>query len=403
MSNDIVITQSLPVPVKRVATADIIGFGQDGVVILRNSVRPDIRLVIKDYGYNAGTWRVEKHVRLVGDTTGNRRSDIVGFGDAGVLISLNNGDNTFGPQRLALGDFGFAAGNWTPAKHVRYVSDLRKRGFVDIVGFGDAGILVSLNNGNGTFASAKLALNDFGYNAGNWRVERHLRFLADTTGDGLPDVVGFGESAVIVAVNKGDGTFQPGKAVINDLTYGSGGWRIEKHPRTVADLTGDGRADIIGFGDAGVLVALNLGNSTFQAPKLAVTDFGYNQGWRVEQHPRFVADINRDGRGDIVGFGQAGVYVARNNGNGTFAAPSLVLKDFGFDQGWRVDKHPRFLADLTGDGAADIVGFGENSVWVSYNDGNGNFGPVQKLTDTFAFNGGQWAVDKTVRWVADLF
>ena len=29
--------------------------------------------------------------------------------------------------------------------------------------------------------------------------------------------------------------------------------------RVAADLTGDGRADIVGFGDAGVYVSLNLG------------------------------------------------------------------------------------------------------------------------------------------------
>ena len=38
---------------------------------------------------------------------------------------------------------------------------------------------------------------------------------------------------------------------------------MDKHPRFVADLTGDGRADIVGFGDAGVLVCVNQGNGTF--------------------------------------------------------------------------------------------------------------------------------------------
>jgi len=37
-----------------------------------------------------------------------------------------------------------------------------------------------------------------------------------------------------------------------------------------------------------------------------------------------------------------------------------------------VKQYPRFLADMTGDGRADIVGFWK-AVWVSYNDGNGNF------------------------------
>jgi hypothetical protein len=47
-------------------------------------------------------------------------------------------------------------------------------------------------------------------------------------------------------------------------------------------------------------------------------------------------------------------------------APQLVVRNFGYDAGgWRVDRHPRFLADTTGDGRADIVGFGNAGVWVS--------------------------------------
>jgi hypothetical protein len=106
--------------------------------------------------------------------------------------------------------------------------------------------------------------------------------------------------------------------------------------------------------------------------QLVVANFGYDAnagGWRVEQHPRFLADLTGDGRADIVGFGEAGVWVALNNGNGTFQAPQLRLPNaFGHDAnagGWRVEQHPRFLADLTGDGRADIVGFGEAGVWVS--------------------------------------
>ena len=55
---------------------------------------------------------------------------------------------------------------------------------------------------------------------------------------------------------------------------------------------GDKRADIIGFGDDGVWVSLNSGNGTFQAPQLVFGDFGYNAGnWRVNKHPRFVAEL----------------------------------------------------------------------------------------------------------------
>src|SRR5204862_6831935 len=135
-------------------------------------------------------------------------------------------------------------------------------------------------------------------------------------------------------------------------------WERE-HLRLMADLTGDGKADIVGFGNEGAWVSLNSGNGTFQPPQLATDLGGFNTGWRVDQHPRFLADLTGDGRADIVGFGNAGVYVSLNNGNGTFQAPQLVVANFGYNAGgWRVDQHPRILADVTGDGRPDIVGFG---------------------------------------------
>jgi hypothetical protein len=44
-----------------------------------------------------------------------------------------------------------------------------------------------------------------------------------------------------------------------------------------------------------------------------VANFGYNAGgWRVDRHPRFLADTTADGRADIVGFGYDGVYLLRS-------------------------------------------------------------------------------------------
>jgi hypothetical protein len=44
------------------------------------------------------------------------------------------------------------------------------------------------------------------------------------------------------------------------------GWREGNHHRLAADLTGDGRADILGFGDAGVYVCLNEGTGPVPRP-----------------------------------------------------------------------------------------------------------------------------------------
>ena len=50
-------------------------------------------------------------------------------------------------------------------------------------------------------------------------------------------------------------------------------------------------------------------------------------------------------RADIVGFGDAGVWVSRANEPTAASGSELVVTNFGYDAGgWRVDRHPRFLA-----------------------------------------------------------
>ena len=51
------------------------------------------------------------------------------------------------------------------------------------------------------------------------------------------------------------------------------------------DVTGDGKADLVGFGDAGVWVAVGNGDGTFQTPTLVLDGFDAAQGWVVDQGP----------------------------------------------------------------------------------------------------------------------
>jgi VCBS repeat protein len=96
----------------------------------------------------------------------------------------------------------------------------------------------------------------------------------------------------------------------------TGGWRVEAHPRLLADTTGDGRADIVGFGYDGVWLARAAPGGGFAPPQFVIPHYGYGagwwlvDGWRVESHPRLVADVTGDGRADVVAFGDAGVYVS---------------------------------------------------------------------------------------------
>jgi phospholipase C len=347
----------------------------------------------KGMSWSGQSWSPEQP-RLVADLTGNGRADIVGFGLDGVWSSLNNGNGSFQPPNMVLSAFSFHTG-WMVERHLRMLADLSGDGRADIAGFGDAGVWTALNNGDGTFQPVKFVVANLGYNQG-WRVDQHPRFLADVTGDGKADIIGFGNDGVWVALSNGDGTFQAPKFVLNNMGYNQG-WRVDQHPRFVADVTGDGKADIIGFGNDGVWVALSNGDGTFQQAKLVLAGFNPNQGWQGARHPRMMGDLSGDRRADIVGFGDAGVYSALSNGNGSFATATFILAEMGYNKGWRVENHPRFAADVTGDGKADIVGFGNDGVWVSVTGGSG----AKLVLAGFCYNQG-WRVASHPRYLADL-
>ncbi|SCG79626.1 FG-GAP repeat domain-containing protein, partial [Micromonospora humi] len=120
--------------------------------------------------------------------------------------------------------------------------------------------------------------------------------------------------------------------------------------RFLADLTGDGKADIVAFGDAGVYTARSQGDGSFAfTPVPALDDFGHAAGdWRVERHPRLVADVTSAGHADLVGFGEAGVLVAVNRGDGTFVPrPLFVIPGFGAGPSGPFTQQGPFLPDPT--------------------------------------------------------
>ena len=373
--------------------ADIVAFGVDGVWTALGKGDGTFdwpQLATKDFGYDAGGWRVDKHVRLIGDITGDARKDIVGFGEAGVLIALATGGGAFGPTLAAVPDLGYDQG-WRVDRHPRFLADLRNKGRMDIVGFGNPGVFVALSNGNGTFDYDPANIFPyFGYDQG-WRMDRHVRYVADLRGNGIADIIGFFDDGVWVALGDGNGGFGTPQHVIPNFGYNAGSWRVDKHPRFLADLSGTGVLDVVGFGDAGVYIARGWGDGSFMLPPPTpnIPDLGYNQGWRVDKHPRLIGDVTGDGKDDIVGFGDAGVFVAVSQGGGNFNyTPIPVLQDFCIDAGgWRVNRNPRFLARVAAGQRADIIGFGNVGVRTSLSTGTGGFAPAQLAAPDF----GWWA------------
>lgn len=433
--------------------ADIVGCGLTGTWVSRNDGHGNFappELAFNDLGYNQA-WRVAKHIRTTGNVgkasltvstnpgttmataaatataTASKVSaaagtatkaaagaatrsaiplpkviigggaqipkrivpGLMGFGDHGVWATMSQGGSAFGPVTYVQNNFDVDQG-WQVAQHPRILADLTGDGLSDIIGFGNDGVWTSLCLGGSgpapSFAAARYVLANFGVNQG-WQGAKHVRAVADLTGDHRADIIGFGDAGVWTSLGDGSGGFGAPRFALADLGYNQG-WRPERHPRFVADLTGDGRSDIIGFGDAGVWTSRSNGDGTVTGAQFVLANLGYNQGWRVDQHPRFVTDLTGDGKADLIGFGNDGVWIALGDGNGGFGAARFVLANFGFNQGWRVDLHPRFLADVTGDGRPDIVGFGDDGVWTALNNGDGTFAAPQfKLADFGAKSG----------------
>jgi Ricin-type beta-trefoil lectin domain-like/FG-GAP-like repeat len=345
----------------------------------------DMRLVLKRYGSDpdAGGWTVDAgtrprsgqpdwwagaSTRFLADTTGAGRHDIMALEPAkGALTSSSRGDGTFGDERVLYKPVPSLspADQWT-------VVDTTGDGRPDVVVLSAGGVRVAHQDENGTFAVGKLVLKAFGHGeqAGEWLADKHPRFLADTTGGGRLDIVGCHDDGVWVSLQDEEGNFADPLYVLDDFGVGQGRSSVEEHPRFLVAAAGGGAVDIVGFGPLGVVVSRGRGDGTFEPSKLVLNDFGRAQGWTSKRHLRFLTDVTGDGNPDIVGFGDEGVWVSHGRGDGQFDQAQLVCRGFGYNDdagGWRVDRHPRFLADITGEGRPDIVGFGGPGVYVARN------------------------------------
>src|SRR5262249_22797629 len=152
------------------------------------------------------------------------------------------------------------------------------------------------------------------------------------------------QGCVGVLLNTGGGTF--GAPALHAL--GLGCWTV-----AAADLDGDGRPDLVTTSSAGVSVLLNTGGGQLAAP-VDYTPVGFNLA---------IADVNGDGHPDLV---TDAVDVLLNLGGGTFGAP--VHYPAGFD----IDIYGVAVADLDGDSNLDIVvgDFGTNGVVVHFGHGD---------------------------------
>lgn len=155
------------------------------------------------------------------------------------------------------------------------------------------------------------------------------------------------------------------------LKVAHGYFGLQNELPMTGDFNGDGRADLVTFirdskggtGNGDVYVALANASGTHQAGALWHADFANGPASAIWAK---TADVDGDGKDDIVAFDQrtADVTVALSNGTSTFGASALWHDSFT-GPGQVPD-----VGDFNGDARADIVTFVQGSasqdVWVSF-------------------------------------
>ena len=306
--------------------------------------------------------------------------DFNGDGKPDILTDVESNNNIQGMVLLA----GDGQGNFTQGPTIKgdyplalLAADMNGDSHLDAVSFGYLSgnyyLDVALGNGDGTFqppttvALPSGKFNDF--------------VVGDFNGDGKPDVMitmtpySTNTGAIYLFLGNGDGTLQPGVSLDTPpQAYGL----------AAGDFNGDGKLDFAvtntSNGSANttgaVLVYLNQGGDTFAKP----VSYAAN----LFPGPITVADVNLDGKPDLVvasqdnatvtstnPFGPHGtVNVLLGNGDGTFqTATNSLLNDPGYSN--------LAVADMNQDGVPDVI-VGDNNppffyTQILYGKGDGTF------------------------------
>ncbi len=339
----------------------------------------------------------------VGDLNGDNIIDFAtsNVGDGTASVRFGNGDGTFS------GGQDFDDGNVSFTGRLGFVTlrDMDLDGDLDL-GLYDGDLKpIFLNDGAGNFTQ----ITQGGTFSGNIHYE-----IADVTGDGILDAIAPVNDRLHLHVGSGNGVF----AVTEQQIPNPGA--IAAFKPVVADLDGDGDMDIatasgdnqlvvIRFNDGGTFPSAPSPFISFPTSGLELVDVNnddlpdqvhleFDQGQNViAVYPSNgdgtfggrsavqpvgpadvtrVADLNEDGRDDVVlggnvGFPQAGqLQVALSNGDGTFDIGDAIdlanpnLADFKIE-------------DVNGDGDLDAVvlaSFSRNEVLVLLGNGEGGLG-----------------------------
>ena len=184
--------------------------------------------------------------------------------------------------------------------------------------------------------------------------------VVDVDADGRLDLVVRTQWEIVAQRGLGDGTFQH----LGTYPLNAQPQSLSSTTLTVADMNGDGRADVVTGGSNSVLsVLLGNANGTFQNPIHTMS---------IPSRGTLAAvDFDGDTHRDVVVADSSAVTLLRGNGDGTFGTRTQI--------GGGLNAFAVLASDLDGDGNQDVLAVGADSSFmllrVMHGNGNGTFDP----------------------------
>jgi len=328
---------------RKAVTADFTEDGRDDIAVLNYN---DNTVSIME-AKGDGTFEALSPVILTGKPLTMTSGDLNNDGREDIVVSITGQTQVF--VYLAVGPGVFAAPQFFPVQTDNSqgapealslaLGDVNNDGSPDIVAGNSRTdtVAVLLNNGTGRFNPPIIT------NAGNYPRDVHL---ADTNGDGNLDLVFLSsrdplspndnaDPRVVRWFGRGDGTFDEE----THLRFATGS---EPQMMAMADITGNGCLDAVTVhtADNSVYVLGGLKNGNFsKASRIYV-------GYRPVSVT--LADINRDGRADLIATLNAGSVVMRySRGDLKFEDPNNFIVSTGMAES--------VVADVNGDGILDLI------------------------------------------------
>ena len=322
---------------------------------------------------------------LVGDVNGDGKDDVVQIhpfkAPSTVDVWLSNGDGSFTEgQSYQVSQASLQGG---------ILTDLDGDGKLDLLAVDTQTpglVRTLLGNGDGTFqAATSVTLAS--------QAPANLRF-ADFNGDGKVDFAGTGGNGQVNIYLQAGGNF-----VLTGVPLTNPDSQYSICDLEAGDLDHDGAAEVVTTNcsdgpDANTIsVYLNHGDGTF-APGVyyAAASSGGESPANLFPYAATVADVNGDGKNDIVvtNYDAADITILTGNGDGTVNVP-----DTGYAVGGDFPYYPAIVADFNGDGKADIVQI-DDAYNYAYLQGYGD-GTFRAAVDYYsAISDGSWPESVTV-------